>query len=50
MHSFSRLTPLRNNVSNILKAQNKNFCFYASEVTKKDTFDAYLQVTIKIIN
>ncbi len=46
MHSFSRLTPLRNNVSKCFKAQNKAFCFYASEVTKKDTFDAFLQVTI----
>ena len=49
MHSFSRLTPLRNNVSKFFKAQNKSFCFYASEVTKKDSFEAFVQVTIKFI-
>jgi len=50
MHSISRLIPLRNNVSKcFFKAQNKNFCFYANEVTKKDSFDAFLQVTINFI-
>lgn len=49
MHSFSRLNTLRNNVSKCLKAQSKSFCFYASEVTKKDSFDAFLQVTVILI-
>ncbi len=50
MHSFSRLTPLGNNISKCFKAQKKSFCFSASEVSKKDSFDAFLQVTIKFVN
>lgn len=44
MHSFSRLTPLRNHISKSFASQKRNFCFMNSEVIKKDSFDAYLQV------
>lgn len=46
MHSFSRLTPLRINVFKCFRAQNKSFCYSASEITKRDSNDAFLQVMV----
>jgi len=44
MHSISRLNPLKNHISKSFSAQKRNFCFFGTEVTKKDQFNAFLQV------